>query len=127
MKNPKPRTIDEVQALHPDLTPFGFAHAKLAREAFRESDYKTIALVHEWLQSGGPKGQPVNLAGKRNGNRNSYGFKHDVEEWFRDRTGSRPYVASGVFTCAAILAGWRPYRWNVDGDRLVQNCRFKKS
>lgn len=53
---------------------------------------------------------------------NSYGYKHAVERWWRDRGApdGNPYVANGAFIAAAIGLGWEA---KVDGP----NARFKFS
>lgn len=43
---------------------------------------------------------------KNTAKRSSYGLKHQVESWYEQLTGVRPYVKNSAFIVAAVLTGW---------------------
>jgi hypothetical protein len=58
--------------------------------------------------------------GRRGGG--SYGFKHDVEQWAKQKYGEPQYISNGSGILGALMSGYIPKRHN-----LSPNCGFTKS
>lgn len=56
----------------------------------------------------------------------SYGYKHLVEAWLRDTTGTRVYIPQGAFILAALRLGYRVEQAREDSPNAVFDMRLRK-
>jgi|GEM_PF-2874303 hypothetical protein len=81
-----------------------------------DSFVDSIQTCCNWLDS-----HNIDYMLKRNKGRNSYGFKHDVEDWSENFRASYVYVSNGAFIISAIIHGYVPLQMDQS-----PNCKFKK-
>jgi hypothetical protein len=96
--------VKTIMLIHPDLTAHGYDRDKQHNfKNEREELYKLgneIEYCIEYLQF-------ANRIKSINYKKNSYGYKHRVEKWIKEKYDKHVYISNGSFIIAALILGFK--------------------